>query len=321
MDSDERAAFREVVSQLAEQVRFYRDIRVEDIGGSLPASCGADAPPATGQSAQVEASSAELSKSRSASDESACSSTTDSETTTSRSETSLRTPASLVEEETIVEDPVTDSSDSFSSGADSSSLEKSSADALASFEMEESAAVSMSSEDLTPEVQTSEPRQTLDVEPGQRTLYGDVLSNSQGESTQSVLFEELAVVKTATVRSVVSRDRLEVMDESLEALREYIGECRRCRLHDRRTKLVFGEGSPRARLMFVGEGPGAEEYVTGRPFVGRAGQLLDKIIEAIGMRREEVYIANIVKCRPPGNRTPERDEVGTCEPFLFRQIA
>jgi DNA polymerase len=111
------------------------------------------------------------------------------------------------------------------------------------------------------------------------------------------------------------------VDESLEAIRDDIGDCTRCRLHERRKTIVFGEGDPRARLMFIGEGPGAEEDLTGRPFVGRAGQLLDKIIEAIGLRREEVYIANIVKCRPPDNRTPERDEVATCEPFLFRQIA
>jgi DNA polymerase len=84
---------------------------------------------------------------------------------------------------------------------------------------------------------------------------------------------------------------------------------------------VFGEGDPNARLVFVGEGPGAEEDASGRPFVGRAGQLLDKIIMAIGMKRQDVYIANIVKCRPPGNRTPERDEVDTCEPFLLRQLA
>jgi DNA polymerase len=111
------------------------------------------------------------------------------------------------------------------------------------------------------------------------------------------------------------------VDESLAAIREDIGDCTRCRLHEQRKTIVFGEGDSRARLMFIGEGPGSEEDLTGRPFVGRAGQLLDKIIEAIGMRREEVYIANIVKCRPPGNRTPERDEVATCEPFLFRQIA
>jgi uracil-DNA glycosylase family 4 len=110
-------------------------------------------------------------------------------------------------------------------------------------------------------------------------------------------------------------------DVTLEAIREDLGDCQRCKLHEHRRTIVFGEGNPRARLVFVGEGPGAEEDATGRPFVGRAGQLLDKIIAAIGLKREDVYIANIVKCRPPGNRTPERDEVDTCEPFLFRQIA
>jgi uracil-DNA glycosylase len=110
-------------------------------------------------------------------------------------------------------------------------------------------------------------------------------------------------------------------DVSLEAIRADIGDCIRCKLHEQRTKIVFGEGNPEAKLMFVGEGPGADEDLTGRPFVGRAGQLLDKIIAAIGCKREDVYIANVVKCRPPGNRTPERDEVDTCEQFLFRQIA
>jgi uracil-DNA glycosylase family 4 len=110
-------------------------------------------------------------------------------------------------------------------------------------------------------------------------------------------------------------------DPSLEAIREDIGDCRRCRLHEHRKTIVFGEGDPQAKLVFVGEGPGAEEDASGRPFVGRAGQLLDKIIVAIGLKREDVYIANIVKCRPPGNRTPERDEVDTCEPFLLRQLA
>lgn len=114
---------------------------------------------------------------------------------------------------------------------------------------------------------------------------------------------------------------LEFRDTSLEAIREDLGDCRRCKLCEHRRKIVFGEGSPHAKLAFVGEGPGAEEDATGRPFVGRAGQLLDKIIEAIGLKREDVYIANIVKCRPPDNRVPERDEVETCEPFLFRQLA
>jgi DNA polymerase len=83
---------------------------------------------------------------------------------------------------------------------------------------------------------------------------------------------------------------------------------------------VFGEGNPRAPLVFIGEGPGADEDEQGRPFVGRAGQLLNRLIQAIGLRREDVYICNVVKCRPPGNRTPERDEINTCSPFLFRQI-
>lgn len=113
---------------------------------------------------------------------------------------------------------------------------------------------------------------------------------------------------------------VESPDESLDAIRDDLGDCTRCKLHEHRRTIVFGEGNPQASLMFVGEGPGAEEDATGRPFVGRAGQLLDKIIAAIGLRREDVYIANIVKCRPPLNRTPERDEVETCEPFLFRQI-
>lgn len=114
---------------------------------------------------------------------------------------------------------------------------------------------------------------------------------------------------------------IEAQDVSLEAIREDIGECVRCKLHEHRNRIVFGEGNPQARLVFIGEGPGADEDATGRPFVGRAGQLLDKIIQAIGLKREDVYISNVVKCRPPGNRTPERDEVATCEQFLFRQLA
>ena len=100
-----------------------------------------------------------------------------------------------------------------------------------------------------------------------------------------------------------------------------IGDCRRCRLHEGRTKIVFGSGSPEAELLFVGEGPGREEDLQGLPFVGRAGQLLTEIIKAIGMTREQVYIANVVKCRPPENRTPEPDEAQACSGFLYRQIA
>lgn len=112
-------------------------------------------------------------------------------------------------------------------------------------------------------------------------------------------------------------------DEGLAALRAEIGPaCTRCKLHTLgRRQVVFGVGNPHARLMFVGEAPGEDEDKQGEPFVGRAGQLLTKIIEAIGMTREQVYIANVIKCRPPGNRNPEPDEVATCEPYLFQQIA
>ncbi len=113
----------------------------------------------------------------------------------------------------------------------------------------------------------------------------------------------------------------EFANETLEDIRAEMGDCQRCKLWKTRTKLVFGEGNPKAELMFVGEAPGADEDRTGRPFVGRAGQLLTKMIEAIGMKREEVYIANVIKSRPPGNRDPEKDEVEACSPFLFRQIA
>jgi uracil-DNA glycosylase len=109
--------------------------------------------------------------------------------------------------------------------------------------------------------------------------------------------------------------------DALSAVREEIGDCTRCKLHTLgRKQIVFGVGNPQADLMFVGEAPGADEDIQGVPFVGRAGQLLTKIIEAIGLKREDVYIANVIKCRPPQNRNPEPDEVETCEPFLFQQI-
>jgi DNA polymerase len=107
---------------------------------------------------------------------------------------------------------------------------------------------------------------------------------------------------------------------ALQLIRDEIGDCTRCALHKGRNKLVFGDGDPAARLMFVGEGPGADEDAQGLPFVGKAGQLLNNMIVAMGLKREEVYIANVVKCRPPGNRVPEPEEGATCTPFLFRQI-
>jgi DNA polymerase len=108
---------------------------------------------------------------------------------------------------------------------------------------------------------------------------------------------------------------------ALRLIREDIGDCTRCRLHKQgRKQIVFGVGNPNAELMFIGEAPGADEDQQGEPFVGRAGQLLNNMIKAMGLCREDVYIANIIKCRPPGNRTPERDECETCSPFLMRQI-
>jgi DNA polymerase len=109
---------------------------------------------------------------------------------------------------------------------------------------------------------------------------------------------------------------------ALQLIRDDIGDCTRCALHKQgRKQIVFGVGNPKAELMFIGEAPGADEDEQGEPFVGRAGQLLNNMIKAMGLQRQEVYIANIIKCRPPGNRTPERDECETCSPFLMRQIA
>jgi DNA polymerase len=109
-------------------------------------------------------------------------------------------------------------------------------------------------------------------------------------------------------------------DETLESIRTDIGNCKRCALSETRTNIVFGAGNPKARLVFVGEGPGYEEDKTGEPFVGAAGKLLTKIIEAIQLTREKVYICNIIKCRPPGNRNPMPEEIETCFPFLKRQL-
>lgn len=111
-----------------------------------------------------------------------------------------------------------------------------------------------------------------------------------------------------------------VQDDTLLKIREDIGDCTRCKLHKGRNKIVFGDGSAKAQLVFVGEGPGADEDAQGLPFVGRAGKLLTQMIEAMGLQRKDVYICNVVKCRPPENRTPEPDEVATCSPYLFRQI-
>jgi uracil-DNA glycosylase family 4 len=111
-----------------------------------------------------------------------------------------------------------------------------------------------------------------------------------------------------------------IVNDTLLKVREDLGECTRCKLHSTRHKIVFGDGNPKAELVFVGEGPGADEDAQGLPFVGRAGKLLTQMIEAMGLQRKDVYICNVVKCRPPENRQPEEDEVSTCSPFLLRQI-
>jgi len=149
---------------------------------------------------------------------------------------------------------------------------------------------------------------------------------------QSELREEMSARKSAVVTNAIEDNIFEILTPkpehgvsdpvaALKLIREDLGDCTRCKLHKGRTKIVFGIGNPRAELMFVGEGPGADEDAQGEPFVGRAGQLLNNMIKAMGLRREDVYIANIVKCRPPGNRQPERDEAETCSPFLMRQIS
>jgi uracil-DNA glycosylase len=142
--------------------------------------------------------------------------------------------------------------------------------------------------------------------------------------------EEMPVRATVTVSVIEEADlfaapkpETSVSDpaKALRIIREDLGECTRCRLAQQgRKQIVFGVGNPRTDLMFIGEAPGADEDEQGEPFVGRAGQLLNNMIKAMGLRREEIYIANIIKCRPPGNRTPERDECETCSPFLMRQI-
>jgi uracil-DNA glycosylase len=143
-------------------------------------------------------------------------------------------------------------------------------------------------------------------------------------ATQTNFFGEEPTIKTrkgfAAPPQAVAVVPLEERAAALQVIREDIGDCTRCALHKGRNKLVFADGSPTARLMFVGEGPGADEDAQGLPFVGRAGQLLNNMIAAMGLRREECYIANVVKCRPPGNRTPEPEEANTCSQFLFRQI-
>ena len=140
---------------------------------------------------------------------------------------------------------------------------------------------------------------------------------SAPDSRSAFLATALPVVQAPSLFESVER----VEGDTLERVREDLGECKRCKLHKGRRTVVFGVGNPRAELVFVGEGPGHDEDVQGIPFVGRAGQLLTQMIEAMSLSREAVYICNVVKCRPPENRVPESDEISTCTPFLLRQLA
>jgi uracil-DNA glycosylase family 4 len=178
-----------------------------------------------------------------------------------------------------------------------------------------------------------EPRlsQVTEIQPDAQIVA--VSLSSMTSSLQSEPREEMAARKSVIVSTSAEDNIFEIVAPKLEygvadpgaalkLIREDLGDCTRCKLHKQgRKQIVFGVGNPRAELMFVGEGPGADEDAQGEPFVGRAGQLLNNMIKAMGLRREDVYIANVVKCRPPGNRTPERDECETCSPFLMRQIA
>jgi uracil-DNA glycosylase family 4 len=150
----------------------------------------------------------------------------------------------------------------------------------------------------------------------QHPTPNDQIDNSQTTNSQTANSQDPA----EDVQPLIAVHRSPA--EALAATRLEIGDCTRCKLHTLgRKQIVFGVGSPEADLMFVGEAPGADEDTQGIPFVGRAGQLLTKMIEAMGFKRDEVYIANVIKCRPPENRNPDPDEVETCEPFLFQQIA
>jgi uracil-DNA glycosylase family 4 len=172
-------------------------------------------------------------------------------------------------------------------------------------------------------------------EPSGSTLSGSLVAELEVEQNHLESGDEMSPRKAAAVAKPVAVEEniFEVIApkpeqgvsdpaRALKIIREDLGDCTRCVLHKQgRKQIVFGVGNPKAELLFVGEGPGADEDEQGEPFVGRSGQLLNNMIKAMGLSREQVYIANIVKCRPPGNRAPEREESETCSPFLMRQIA
>jgi DNA polymerase len=160
---------------------------------------------------------------------------------------------------------------------------------------------------------------------GRSGLLGVVADKKPADKKPAARRPEAAAVAAAPPPAVAEREPQDPARPSgaagLTLVRDELGDCQRCKLAPLRTNLVFGVGNPNADLLFVGEAPGADEDAQGEPFVGKAGQLLTKMIEAMGYRREDVYICNVLKCRPPGNRNPEPDEVAACEPFLKKQLA
>ncbi|GAC1701497.1 MAG: hypothetical protein NVS9B4_04870 [Candidatus Acidiferrum sp.] len=182
----------------------------------------------------------------------------------------------------------------------------------ASFEVNHQAVTSIAEKAFTED--TISP--TSRSEPTRKATLPTVVATTSGSGAPTPRTDALG----RTVGSSTFFSAPLAVDKTLLNIREDIGECTRCKLHKGRNKIVFGDGSPAARLLFIGEGPGRDEDLQGLPFVGRAGKLLTQMIEAMGLQRSEVYICNVVKCRPPENRAPEKDEVAACSPFLFRQI-
>ncbi len=155
--------------------------------------------------------------------------------------------------------------------------------------------------------------------------FGQTIAREELAAIAEEAAEEACAAEIAAAEAPANAEQIAAIlndkPAALRVIRDEIGDCTRCKLSQGRTNIVFGVGDPHARIMFVGEGPGADEDAQGEPFVGRAGQLLNNMITAMGIRREDVYIGNVVKCRPPQNRAPERDECETCGPFLMRQIS
>ena len=179
-----------------------------------------------------------------------------------------------------------------------------------------SAAVSASAESASPMEMAAAPKSQTAPRTAPSTT-GTPAASAAASPAKSASPLPIPTAPGPSLFEIVER----VPGETLNDIRADLGECTRCRLHKTRNKIVYGVGNPKAELVFVGEGPGHDEDVQGEPFVGRAGKLLTQMIEAMSLRREDVYIANVVKCRPPENRLPEKDEIATCSPFLLRQLA